>query len=141
MRANIVIFWVLTAYFSVVTVLYTIWNLITFTREVEWSGTLALLACAVLNAFIAFYLRLHYRKQGGELHEDRLEADIDDADPELGEFSPWSWWPLVLAGGIAVIALGMAIGFNYWLALFAAPLVPIGVVGLVFEYYRGNFAR
>ena len=53
--------------------------------------------CAVLSAFIAFYLGRVHREQGAELPEDRLDANIDDGDAELGFFSPWSWWPIMLA--------------------------------------------
>ncbi|WEK62914.1 MAG: cytochrome c oxidase subunit 4 [Candidatus Microbacterium colombiense] len=35
---------------------------------------------------------------------------MDDGDPELGEFSPWSWWPIVLAGSAAVFVVGLAVG-------------------------------
>jgi hypothetical protein len=125
----------------VLTAVYVAWSLLTWEHKIEWAGSLALLGSGILAAFIAYYLRLHYKKQGGALPEDRLHADIDDGDPELGEFSPWSWWPIALAGSIALTGLGLAIGFFYWLSFFAAPLILVSVVGLVMEYYRGNFAR
>jgi hypothetical protein len=75
------------------------------------------------------------------LIEDREDSDIDDGDPELGEFSPWSWWPIFLAFGASVVVLGLCVGFNFWLSFIALPLVLVGVVGWVYEYYRGNFAR
>jgi hypothetical protein len=37
--------------------------------------------------------------------------------------------------------LGLCVGFNFWLSFIALPLVLVGVVGWVYEYYRGNFAR
>lgn len=141
MKSNIVILCFLTAYFVVLAGIYTFWHMSAYNGEIEWAGSLAILGSALLTSFIAFYLNLHYRKQGGQLVEDREEADIDDADPELGEFSPWSWWPFVLAGGIAVVTLGMCIGYIFWLAMFSVPLVLVGVVGFVYEHYRGNFAR
>ena len=70
---------------------------------------------AILSAFIAFYLGRVHKAQGAELPEDRLDANIDDGDAELGFFSPWSWWPIVLAAGAALAFLGLAIGF--WLSL------------------------
>ena len=48
-----------------------------------------------MGILIAFYLGRVHNAQGGELPEDILTSDIDDGDPELGEFSPWSWWPIV----------------------------------------------
>jgi cytochrome c oxidase subunit IV len=140
MRANVILFWILAAFFTLASGIYIFWTIID-EREpgVEWVGLVALSLCAVLSAFIAFYLGRVHREQGAELPEDRLDANIDDGDAELGFFSPWSWWPIILAGGAAIGMLGLAIGF--WLAYIAIPIVLIALVGWVYEYYRGNFAR
>jgi hypothetical protein len=90
---------------------------------------------------IAVYLWLTQKKQGGLLIEDREDSDIDDGNPEIGDFSPWSWWPLMLGLSLSLVVLGLCIGFNFWLTFLAAPLVLVAVVGWVFEYYRGHFAR
>lgn len=143
MKSNIGIFWVLTAYFVVVAGVYFVWNLVA-TNRIEWAGTTAVLLAGALTGMIAFYLMLVHRKQGAELIEDRPESDIDDGDPELGMFSPWSWWPFTLAAGLALVAIGMATGDLstwFWLALFALPIVVVGIVGWIYEQYRGNFAR
>ena len=140
MKSNVVIFGVLSVYFLLVGTMYTVWNLLAH-GYMEWAGTLVIYLSGGLAAFIAVYLWLVKRKQGGVLVEDRLDADIDDGDPELGEFSPWSWWPMFLAFAIAVVVLGLCIGFNFWMTFLGLPLVLIGVVGWVYEYYRGNFAR
>ena len=79
------------------------------------------------------------REQNGELPEDRLDANIDDGDAELGFFSPWSWWPILLAGWAALAFLGLAVG--PWITFIGVPLALICLVGWVYEYYRGNFAR
>lgn len=140
MKANAVIFTILTAYFAVVAAIYIGWNIIAHGVP-EWAGGTALLLTAGLTGFIAFYLFLVIKKQPGTAPQDRLEADIDDADPELGEFSPWSWWPIVLAFACAFTLMGLAIGFHFWFSFFMAPVVLVAVVGWVFEYYRGVFAR
>ncbi|GAA1588828.1 cytochrome c oxidase subunit 4 [Leucobacter aridicollis] len=140
MKSNIVILWVLTAYFAVLGAVYTIWNLIEH-GYVEWSGSATIIGAAFLGGFIAVYLMLTQRKQGGVLIEDRDDSDIDDGDPELGEFSPWSWWPLVLALAISLVVLGMCLGFNFWISFLSLPLVIVSIVGWVYEYYRGHFAR
>ena len=140
MKSNIVIFWILTAYLVLLAAVYTVWNLIDH-GGVEWVGSTAILLSGALTGFIAFYLQLTRSKQGGELIEDLEDSDIDDGDPELGEFSPWSWWPIVLAFGASLVILGLCVGFEFWLAFLAAPIVLVGVVGWVYEYYRGNFAR
>jgi uncharacterized membrane protein len=83
-------------------------------------------------------LQFQFSNQGGELPEDRLEADIDEGDPEMGFYSPWSWWPVMLGAGAAMSFAGLAVGF--WITLYALPLVLIGLVGWTYEYYRGYFA-
>ncbi len=138
MKTNIAVLWVLTVYFFILAAVYTVWSLID-RGAVEWVGSLAIVLSGALTVFIAFYLQVQLRNQGGDLPEDRLDAEIDDGDPEIGFYSPWSWWPIVLAGGAAVRRLGL--GWGYWVSLYALPFVLIGIVGWTYEYYRGYFAR
>ena len=138
MKTNINVMWVLTAYFIVLTIVYTVWAIID-TNEVEWVGTIAIGLSAGLSGFIGYYLQLVKKNQGGELPEDRLDAEIDEGDPELGHFSPWSWWPVTMAFGLGIVFLGVSVGF--WVAMYAVPLVLVALVGWVYEHYRGNFAR
>jgi len=140
MKSNIVIFGILTAYFLVVGLVYTFWNLLVH-GYLEWAGSVVILLSGDLSAMIAVYLWLTQKKQGGLLIEDREDSDIDDGNPEIGDFSPWSWWPLMLGLSLSLVVLGLCIGFNFWLTFLAAPLVLVAVVGWVFEYYRGHFAR
>ncbi|MCD2442114.1 cytochrome c oxidase subunit 4 [Agromyces sp. SYSU K20354] len=140
MRANVNLFWILTGFFAITAVAYGFW---TAADEgdpgIEWAGTIAVSLAGVLSAFIAFYLGRVHKAQGAELPEDRLDANIDDGDAELGFFSPWSWWPVTLAVAAALAFLGLAIGF--WITFLAVPLALVALVGWVYEYYRGNFAR
>jgi hypothetical protein len=138
MKTNIVVLWVLAVYFYVLTAVYTAWAIID-TGVVEWIGSIAIGLSGILATFIAFYLQVQLRNQGGVLPEDRLDADIDDGDPELGFYSPWSWWPLMLAAGAAIAMLGFSVGI--WVAFYAIPVVLIALVGWTYEYYRGYFAR
>ncbi len=57
----------------------------------------------------------------------------------MGEFSPWSWWPLVLAFSAALAIIGLAVGT--WLLPIGVAVFVIAIVGWVYEYYRGYFAR
>jgi Cytochrome c oxidase subunit IV len=140
MRANVIMFWILAVFFALAAVVYGVWSALDEVDPgMEWAGTVALSLTAVLGAFIAFYLGRVHNAQGAELPEDRLDANIDDGDAELGFFSPWSWWPIILATGAALGFLGLAIGF--WITFIAVPIVIIALVGWVYEYYRGNFAR
>jgi hypothetical protein len=148
-RVNSNLFWILAAFFWAADALYIGWNLIAYytgtgdatvpTHPIEWVGTVAIGLSGILGAFIAFYVGATRRAQGGELPEDRYDAHIDDGDPEIGYFSPWSWWPMTVAFGLALMFLGLAVGF--WLSFIGAPIVLVSVIGWYYEYYRGNFAR
>lgn len=140
MKSNIVIFWILTAYFVLLAAVYTVWNLISHGVP-EWVGSTVILLSGGLTAFIAVYLMLVQKKQPAALLGDTPESDIDDGSGELGEFSPWSWWPIFLALACALVVLGLCVGFNFWLSFLTVPLVGISIVGWVYEYYRGLFAR
>src|SRR6478735_3872417 len=112
MRANVVLFWLLAVFFLIAAAIYTVWSYLAGVDDhvIEWVGTVAITLSGVLSAFIAFYLGRVHKAQGGQLPEDRLDANIDDGDPELGFFSPWSWWPIALAVGAALVMLGLAVG-------------------------------
>jgi Cytochrome c oxidase subunit IV len=105
----------------------------------EFVGVIGLALVGALCVLITFYLNRLYKAQGGELPEDRPDALIDDGEAEQGFFSPWSWWPVSLGGSAALMFLGLAIG--NWICFIAVPLAAISVVGLIFEYQRGNFGH
>lgn len=140
MKANVNLMWILGVFFALVTVLYTVWSLLDPAHgRVEWVGTFTLALCMILAVFIGFYLSRVHGAQGGELPEDRLDANIDDGDPESGFYSPWSWWPIMLAASAALMFLGLAVGF--WICFIALGIGLISLAGWVYEYYRGLFAR
>ena len=140
MRANVNLLWILSGFFVVVTAAYVIWGLLDPTQnKIEWAGTFALGLSAIFVSFVAFYLSRVHVAQGGELPEDRLDANIDDGDPEVGFYSPWSWWPILLAASAALLFMGLAVGV--WISIIALGIGVICLVGWVYEYYRGNFAR
>jgi len=138
MKANVVILTILASFFFLAAVVYTVWNLLA-TGQLEIVGSVAILLSAILAAFIGFFLNLVNKSQGGILLPEDRDADIDDADPELGHFSPWSWWPFMIGLGLFLVFLGMAVGF--WIIFIGVPFVLIAIVGWTYEYYRGNFAR
>ncbi|MBN9212336.1 MAG: cytochrome c oxidase subunit IV [Microbacterium sp. 71-36] len=138
MRTNVGLWWLLTGFAFFIGIVYAVWNVISH-GSVEWVGTVALIFMGLMSAMIAFYIGRVVTAQRGELPEDSLTADIDDGDPEMGEFSPWSWWPIVLAGSAAIAVIGLAVGS--WLVPVAFAIFAIAIVGWVYEYYRGYFAR
>ena len=142
MRTNANLFWILGAFFWAAAALYAWWTWttdITRTGQVEWVGVIGMGLSGVLSFFLAFYIGRSHSAQGGELPEDIETANIDDGDPEIGHFSPWSWWPFTLGIGLALVFLGLAIGT--WISFIGGPLAVIAVIGWNYEYYRNNFAR
>ena len=151
MKATTRLFWILAVFSFLISAVYTVWAIIYHSQQfateptgteglkVEWVGTIGLALVGALSVFLAFYLGRQTKAQGGDLPEDRLDANIDDGDAEQGHFSPWSWWPIILAGSSALVVLGLAIG--PWIAFIGAGILIISLVGWVFEYYRGNFGH
>ncbi|WP_309066321.1 cytochrome c oxidase subunit 4 [Microbacterium sp.] len=144
MRDNVILWWIVCAFCTIVAIGYTVWSITEYSERpvtvaIEWVGSIALLFGAAMSAMIAFYLSKTHKAQGGELPEDVLTADIDDGDPELGEFSPWSWWPIVLAASAAIFLIGLAVG--HFLLPIGLAIFAVAIVGWVYEYYRGHFAR
>lgn len=139
MRANIIILGILAVFFYLCAAAYTLWHMAAYDGTVEWAGTLGLALTGIMSTFIAFYLVLTRRGQAADHPSDMLEAEIDDADPEEGHFSPWSWWPISLAAALALLFVSLT-GPTFIIPI-GAGLIVIMLVGWVYEYYRGNFSR
>lgn len=106
----------------------------------DWEavGTGALLLTGGLSGLIGGYLYATSRRIDPRPEDDPY-ARIDEAAGEQGFFSPWSWWPMPLAAGAALMALGLAIG--WWLAIIGVGVVALSLIGWVFEYSRGQHAH
>jgi hypothetical protein len=100
-------------------------------------GTTAISLTGGLAFLIGFYT-LFTSNRLGELPEDIEHAAISDADSQYGFFSPHSWWPLGLGFSTFLISLGFI--FAWWLLIIGVMSLLYTVFGLLFEYYRGNFA-
>lgn len=118
----------MTPFFLLVTAVYA------FFSKGEAVGTGALLLTAGLVAMIGFYLRMLGRRIDPRPEDDPL-AEVEQGAGELGTFSPWSWWPLVLAAGAAVTFASLAVG--WWMFPIGAAIGLIGLVGWVLEFSRG----
>ncbi|MEE1621174.1 cytochrome c oxidase subunit 4 [Zafaria sp. Z1313] len=104
----------------------------------EWVGMPALFMVTGLSAMIGFYLYYTARRVGPR-PEDRLDGEIHENAGVVGAFSPWSWWPIVLATAAAIGFLGLAVGF--WVLYIGAGLAVIAVIGWTYEYSRGDHAH
>ncbi|MBX3311951.1 MAG: cytochrome c oxidase subunit 4 [Microbacteriaceae bacterium] len=147
MKTNAIIWWSLAIFYGIVTVVYVLWFYLDNPEGFQWVGgphseglwvgILALGLTTVLSIFIGFFVTRYHNRSGGLLPEDTLDAEIDEGDPNIGHYSPWSWWPIVLAAGMALVFIGLGTGF--WLSFYGLPVALIGLVGFVFEHYRGTF--
>jgi len=141
-KTNASLFLILAVFFWLAAGLYLVWSLIApveTTHPIEWVGVLGIALSGILSALISFFLRVSHRSQGGELPEDREEALIDDGEAEQGFFSPWSWWPIMIAFSAGLMVTGLAIGV--WISFIGAAVLIVSVIGWQYEYYRGRFAH
>ena len=145
MKANANIFWILAAFLFAADIAYIVWSLVdphflaSNHGSIDWVGGVAIGLSGVLSAFIAFYVGRVHSAQGGELPEDRVDANIDDGDAEQGFFAPWSWWPVMLGASGALVFLGLAVGV--WVSLIGGAVVVVSLVGWQYEFYRGYHAH
>jgi hypothetical protein len=131
MKTEGYIFVVLAVFFAVVTPVY--WYM-----SYDPTGTTALALSFGLAFLVAFYLLFTARRMSPR-PEDRKDGEIEDGAGEYGFFSPHSWWPLACAGAGAIVFLGLV--FGWWLFIIGAVFGVIAVLGMVFEYYRGDHAH
>ena len=151
MRTNWILFVILGVFFFLADALYITWSVIdpihgniTSHDGGGWSGidpvgALGIGLAGVLSFFLAFFLWRSSLAQGGELPEDRMDATIEEGDAEQGFFSPWSWWPILLAGSAGLMFLGLAVGV--WVCFIGGAVVVVSLVGWQYEYYRGYHAH
>ena len=137
MKFNGNLFWFLTAFYLVDAAGYAIWFNNSY-HGFEPIGTAAIAMLAIMSAFLAFYLKKTHSVQG-EVPEDRLDANIEDGDTEIGFFAPWSWWPFFLGLFGSIVFASLAIG--WWLTFIGFPLAIVALIGFVFEFSRGQHAH
>lgn len=104
----------------------------------DYTGTTALVMTFLLTALLGFYLSVVAR-QIPDRPEDRSDGEIAEGAGEQGFFPPYSWWPLACAAALAVVVLGVVIG--WWLFIIGAGILAVMVCGWIFEYYRGIHAH
>jgi hypothetical protein len=108
------------------------------TRWKEPLGVTGIGLTAGLSVMIAFYLWLTSRRIDVR-PEDDPNGEIAQGAGELGHFAPYSWTPLWLGSGCAVVFAGLAVG--WWLVLIGIALTALALVLWVFEFYRGEHAH
>ncbi|MCH9815536.1 MAG: cytochrome c oxidase subunit 4 [Actinomycetia bacterium] len=101
-------------------------------------GIMLLLFTGGLAMIAGFYM-LYTSKAVFPRPEDRLGAEVDEADPEYGFFSPHSWWPLAVGFSAFVVSLGFI--FAAWMFVWGIVILMIAITGWMLEYYTGDHAH
>jgi len=131
MKASWKLFGGLSVFYVLMTVIY--WQV-----GGEEVGIAGMLLSACLAGMVGFYVWFTQKRIGVTLPEDNLTAEIADGAGELGFYSPHSWWPLPVALGACVFALGLIIG--WWLSLIGLGALVISIIGMVTEYEKPEIA-
>lgn len=139
MRTTRNILWALTVFYIIVAVSYIVWTGV-IEQDPEWVGIVGFALMALFTAFIAFYLGFENKPFARKrLPEDREDAEISDADEDLGFFMPGTMWPFITAAGVGAVFASIA--FGWWPAFWFAPVALVGLLGWMFETYRGKFGH
>ncbi|MDN0199120.1 cytochrome c oxidase subunit 4 [Streptomyces sp. S.PNR 29] len=113
------------AFFFAVTALGYGW------RSEEPAGTAVLAVACLMAALVGFFLQMQHRRRGLR-PQDRTDAEVVDSAGPLDFFPPRSTWPITIALGSVLLALGVVYGL--WLALLGLGVLAHGVFGMVFQY-------
>ncbi|MEU3663433.1 cytochrome c oxidase subunit 4 [Streptomyces sp. NPDC032940] len=124
MRTEARLFTGVAAFFAATAVLYGWWS-------AEPAGTAALTVAFLMASLVAFFFRVQHRKRGPR-PQDRDDAEVADSAGPLDFFPPHSPWPVTIALGAVVLALGVVYGL--WLALIGFGVLAFTVFGFVFQY-------
>ena len=138
MRYSVKLFTFLGAFFILLVTDYTVCGTIYLRDRFEPVGIVALLLSGFCFFFIAFYLHITDRNLD-PAPEDDLRGNIEQIQGDFGFFSPYSWWPLVLAFAAALLFLGIAMG--WWIFAVGAFIGVPALIGWTFEYFKGQHAN
>jgi hypothetical protein len=126
MKVESRIFEIITAFFFLAAIVYTV-----LAREPV--GIAALFLTGGLSLIIGTYFRFVSRRLE-ERPEDNPEAEVSDGAGDVGFFSPGSYWPIGVAGCVALLAISLAFMY-FWAVTISVVMLLIAVGGLVFEYH------
>ena len=97
-------------------------------------GIAGLFLTGGLALIIGTYFRFVARRLEAPRPEDNPAGEISDGAGDVGFFSPGSYWPVMLAGAVALTAISLAF-FYFWAIAISAIILLICVGGLLFEYH------
>ena len=131
MKAETWVFVALAVFVALITPVYWI-------MSNDPTGTAALTLTFFLVLMIALYLGLIARRIDPR-PEDKKSGEIAEGAGELGFFPPQSKWPLFVAVAFTFFILGPV--FGWWLMILGVAFGAVTLMGLVFEFYRGDHAH
>ena len=127
MKVEARVFEILTVFFFVVGTIYLV-------LSQEPAGSAALYLTGGLSLIVGTYFRFVARRLEAPRPEDNPAGEISDGAGDVGFFSPGSYWPILLAGAVALTAISLA--FMYvWPIVISAIILLICIGGLLFEYH------
>lgn len=124
MKTEAVLFAGVSVFFGVTASIYGAWAR-------DPAGTAVLIVAFLMAALVSFFLTVRYRRRGRR-PQDTRDTEVADTAGPVESFPPDSPWPITLAGGFGVAAVGVAYGV--WLLLIGVGLLGTGVLGMVFEH-------
>jgi hypothetical protein len=127
MRVESRIFEILTIFFFIVATIYLI-------VSQEPAGSAALYLTGGLSLIVGTYFRFVARRLDAPRPEDNPGGEVSDGAGDVGFFSPGSYWPVMLAGSVALTGISLAFMY-FWAVAISGILVVIMVGGLLFEYH------
>ena len=138
MKTEARLFLGVAAFLWAAAIAYGIWSH-DYQGHVEVAGVVALILSGGLM-FIPGSFFLFVSRRIDPRPEDRRDAEIAEGAGDVGFFSPGSYWPVGLAAGASVIAVGFAF-VQMWLVIVGILILLFMIGGLVFEYYTGGNSR
>jgi hypothetical protein len=99
----------------------------------EPAGSAGLFLTGGLSLIIGTYFRFVARRLE-ERPEDNPDAEVSDGAGDVGFFSPGRYWPITVAGSVALMGISLAF-FYVWAMVISGVILLMAVGGLVFEYH------
>lgn len=138
MKPTVRIFTILTLFFIIVSIIYGFMSYTQAPLGLELVGFPAILMLALMAGMIAVGLHLFAKAHPERPEEDENAEVYQDAGVQ-GSYAPYSWHPLWLSIGGALVFLGVAAG--WWIAALGAIPLLIGLFGWVMEFSVGKHAH
>ncbi|WP_371242746.1 aa3-type cytochrome oxidase subunit IV [Streptomyces pimonensis] len=95
------------------------------------AGTAVLIVAFAMASLVSFFLAVQYRRRGRR-PQDLRDAEVAPSTGPVEFFPPDSPWPLTVATGFIIVALGVV--FGLWLVLIGIGVLGLGVLGMVLEH-------